>query len=137
VKSSHPGMLFPRENIHDEEEALSWWEGQFAAGCESLNAQVNAAALVRAMVESLRTIRRESGDAALKLSEAARESGYSRDHLGREIRAGRIPNAGRPSAPRIERRHLPHKSGTLPSAEPGNMLVRRQIALSVVTSDNE
>ena len=41
---------------------------------------------------------------------AARESGYSADHLGRLVRDGRIPNAGRPGAPRIARSHLPRKT---------------------------
>ena len=47
----------------------------------------------------------------LNLTEAARESGYSTDHLGRLVRDGKIPNAGRPGAPRIARRHLPRKTG--------------------------
>ena len=52
----------------------------------------------------------------LNLTEAARESGYSTDHLGRLVRDGKIPNAGRPGAPRIARRHLPRKTGaTTPS----------------------
>lgn len=45
----------------------------------------------------------------LSLSAAARESAYSRDHLARLIRDGKIPNAGRRSAPRIRRADLPRK----------------------------
>ena len=45
---------------------------------------------------------------------AARESGYSADHLGRLVRDGRIPNAGRPGAPRIARSHLPRKAPAEP-----------------------
>ena len=44
------------------------------------------------------------------LQEAAAVSGYTAGHLGRLVRDGRIPNAGRPSAPRIAHRHLPEKS---------------------------
>ena len=40
----------------------------------------------------------------------SRESGYSADHLGRLVRDGKIPNAGRPGAPRIARSHLPRKT---------------------------
>ena len=42
----------------------------------------------------------------------ARESGHSADHLGRLVRDGNIPNAGRSGAPRIARQHLPRKAGT-------------------------
>ncbi|WP_420449777.1 hypothetical protein [Candidatus Palauibacter sp.] len=52
----------------------------------------------------------ERDETTLSLVEAARESGYSRDHLGRLVRNGKIPNAGRPNAPRIARRHLPRKA---------------------------
>ena len=54
---------------------------------------------------------RERDETTLNLTEAARESGYSTDHLGRLVRDGKIPNAGRPGAPRIARRHLPRKTG--------------------------
>ena len=50
---------------------------------------------------------------ALTLGQAAAESGYSADHLSRLLRDGRIPNAGRPNAPRILRRDLPRKAGVL------------------------
>lgn len=46
---------------------------------------------------------------ALTLQAAAEESGYSSDHLGRLVREGKIPNAGRPNAPRIKRGDLPIK----------------------------
>ena len=51
----------------------------------------------------------ERDDTTYSLTEAARESGYSREHLGRLVRDGKIPNAGRPGAPRIARRDLPRK----------------------------
>ncbi len=53
-------------------------------------------------------------DEMLTLTEAARYSGYSREHLGRLVRDCKIPNAGRPNAPRIRLRHLPCKAGYLP-----------------------
>ncbi len=58
----------------------------------------------------LETTLRERDETTLSLTEAARESGYSADHLGRLVRDGRIPNAGRPGAPRIARSHLPRKT---------------------------
>ena len=50
----------------------------------------------------------------LSLTQAARESGYSSDHLGNLIRRGKIPNAGRRNAPRIRRSDLPIKASTAP-----------------------
>jgi hypothetical protein len=47
------------------------------------------------------------------LTEAARASGYSREHLGRLLKEGRIPNAGQPGAPKIRRSNLPTKSAKL------------------------
>ena len=52
----------------------------------------------------------ERDETTYSLVEAARESGYSADHLGRLVRDGRIPNAGRPGAPRIARVDLPRKA---------------------------
>ena len=46
----------------------------------------------------------------LTLKEAARATGYSAGHLGRLVRDGRIPNAGRPGAPRIAFEDLPRKA---------------------------
>ena len=52
----------------------------------------------------------ERDETTFSLVEAATESGYSADHLGRLVRDGRIPNAGRPGAPRIARGDLPRKA---------------------------
>ena len=46
-------------------------------------------------------------DQPLTLAEAALRSGYSRDHLARIIREGRVPNAGRRGSPRIRAADLP------------------------------
>ena len=56
----------------------------------------------------------ERDQTTFSLVEAARESGYSADHLGRLVRDGKIPNAGRPGAPRIARSHLPRKAHAPP-----------------------
>jgi hypothetical protein len=48
-------------------------------------------------------------DVTLNLQEAAAESGYSAEHLGRLVREAKLPNAGRPNAPRIRRCDLPRK----------------------------
>ena len=59
----------------------------------------------------------ERDETTYSLVEASRESGYSADHLGRLVRDGKIPNAGRPGAPRIARRHLPRKAAAPRLAE--------------------
>ncbi len=58
----------------------------------------------------------ERDETTFSLVEAARESGYSADHLGRLVRDGKIPNAGRPGAPRIALKDLPRKASA--PAEP-------------------
>ena len=80
---------------------------------------------------------RERDETTLSLVEAARESGYSREHLGRLVRDGKIPNAGRPNAPRIARIHLPRKA-TPPAPPPlavnppRRELSNRQIVQSII-----
>ena len=55
--------------------------------------------------------RQEWENTALNLQQAARESGYSADHLGRLVRSGEIANAGRENAPKVLRKHLPRRPG--------------------------
>ena len=73
-----------------------------------------AALVLDLCADDLETTIRERDETTLSLVEAARESGYSKDHLGRLVRDGKIPNAGRPNAPRIARIHLPRKAPTEP-----------------------
>ena len=54
----------------------------------------------------------------LSLVEAARVSGYTPEHLGLLVKQGKIPNAGRPGAPRIRRADLPTKSSAKPGRPP-------------------
>ncbi len=72
----------------------------------------------------------------LTLTEAAEESGFSADHLGRLVHDGKIPNAGRPGAPRISRRHLPRKTGAaksrLAAKPPLREISTAQIVQSVI-----
>jgi hypothetical protein len=51
----------------------------------------------------------EQAEERLTLAEASARSGYSQDHLARLIREGRLPNAGRPHAPRIRAADLPRR----------------------------
>jgi hypothetical protein len=63
----------------------------------------------------------------LTLGEAAKISGYSTDHLGRLVREGKIPNAGRPGSPRIAPGDVPVKPGMVALDSPESDLNRTQI----------
>lgn len=74
----------------------------------------------------------------LTAPQAAEESGYTAEHLAQLVRDGTIPNAGKPGAPRIRRRHLPRKPGRRPNggrASDQTTPSRMQVARSVVDSD--
>jgi len=73
----------------------------------------------------------------VSLVDAAAESGYSADHLGRLVRAGTIPTAGLPNAPRIRRCDLPSRPGhgiPIDTLDSDSVMLRSQMARSVVTS---
>ena len=83
---------------------------------KAADVRMNAAAEQAAYVweraaDRLEEVLRAHSLEPLTLAEAAIESGYSRDHLRRQIREGRIPNAGEPGAPLLLRCHLPRKPG--------------------------
>lgn len=79
--------------------------------------------------KELETALQDNEDDLLNLQEAARESGYSADHLGRLIREGKIPNAGRRNAPRIRRSDLPRRPETAVS-RPNDRPVRPSAGIS-------
>jgi hypothetical protein len=71
----------------------------------------------------------------LSLSRAAKESGYSADHLSRLVREGKIPNAGRRNKPLIRRRNLPQKPGRQEDASsPANGYVTDRLFRDIATS---
>ena len=103
----------PRITDYPSVEALpAAWRRQ-AKALRRYGSEPPAIALERCATE-LETTLVERDETTLSLVEAARESGYSADHLGRLVRDGRIPNAGRPGAPRIARVHLPRKASAPP-----------------------
>src|ERR1700676_2753873 len=67
------------------------------------------AAVLRAVADQLDHALRDEAEAVLTVAQAEAESGYSRHHLARELRAGRLRNVGRPYAPRIRRADIPRK----------------------------
>lgn len=72
-------------------------------------ALINGATLCEELLRDVRELLAEESERLLSLSEAAKASGYSADHLGRLVRSGTIPNAGRPNAPRLRYGDLPRK----------------------------
>ena len=96
-------------------------------------ADERAARLFRLHAVELEEAIREEEAEALTLQEASAESGFSADHLGRLLRDGKLPNAGRPHAPRIRRDRLPVKAGcAVANGEPGSHLSRTAIVRSVI-----
>ena len=89
--------------------------------------ELPAVALERCADELEDTLR-ERDETTFSLVEAARESGYTATHLGRLVRDGRIPNAGRPGAPRIARRDLPRKAQTPPEPPLAEEPRRRELS---------
>ena len=65
---------------------------------------------LEACAAELEAALRRKDRTVLTLKEAAMATGYSASHLGRLVRDGTIPNAGRRGAPRIALRHLPRKA---------------------------
>lgn len=68
--------------------------------------------------DELEAAMREQGNETLNLTEAARESGYSSDHLARLVKDGKIPNAGTKTRPRIRRANLPRKATMVGTSVP-------------------
>ena len=69
-------------------------------------------------------------DEVVTLVRAAEISGFSADHLGRQIREGKLANAGRKNAPRLRLSDLPLKAGLRPAPQ-SVQFDRRRIALAV------
>jgi hypothetical protein len=96
--------------------ALAWRER--AADLLRWAAAEGAAVAFERAADELETALRRQADELLTLDQGAAASGYSVEHLGRLIRDGKLPNAGRPSAPRIRRGDLPQKRQAVASAAP-------------------
>ena len=75
--------------------------------------------LVEAFLRDIEQLEAGEQDKILTLAEASEYSGYSTEHVGRLIRNGKIPNAGRPGAPRV-------RAGDLPRRSPPRRLAREE-----------
>jgi len=95
----------------NEQEFFARWEER-RDWLSQMGGAANAATLIDAMLTEVRTLLKSKDDEVLSLSQASIESGYSTDHLGRLIRNGTIPNAGRRGSPRLRRSDLPVRPGS-------------------------
>lgn len=78
-----------------------------------------SATALEACASELDAALRRRDETVLTLKEAAWVTGYSVGHIGRLVRDGMIPNAGKPGAPRIAFRDLPRKARGAGRSEPG------------------
>lgn len=92
------------------------WASRWQEGAD-FNARVDLITVCKAVLQDIDTLLAHQESEVLTLREAAGLSGYSREHLGRLTRNGKIPNAGRPGSPGIHRADLPIKPGHLPKDE--------------------
>lgn len=118
------------------EDFVTKWTAE-ANAMRKRGVMVNGAALLDEVLCDFEASTRDYWDQLLT-GEAGEESGYSADYLGRLVREGQIPNAGRPNAPKIRRSDLPRKASALRArASPIHCRTETpgQIARAVVTSD--
>lgn len=111
-------------------DLISAWSSE--AALFRRRGQEATAALLESVILDLEAAWREHWAEELSLSQASVESGYSVDHLGRQLLAGRIPNAGEKGQPRIRRADLPrrvaarHSGKYDPDADARNLLTLRK-----------
>lgn len=91
--------------------------------------------IVSRLADELSEALESDNNELLTLEQAATESGYSSEHLGRMVRTGKLANAGRSRSPRIRRAELPFKTSRLRADESSLNIAsgRAAIARSIVT----
>jgi hypothetical protein len=113
--------------------ALTERWAQHAVELRGYGHEATATTLERSRKELLDVIE-QAGNELLNLTQAAAASGYTADHIGRQVRAGRLKNHGRPKAPRVRRADLPKKVAS-PCANSDNVatvaVTAKGIALAV------
>jgi hypothetical protein len=96
-----------------DDDVIARWE-QRQRDWARHKAQVDGVSVCDEVLADLRAMAADPEQPPLTLTEAASLSGYTREHLGRLVRQGKIENAGGPNAPRIRLKDLPRKAGYLP-----------------------
>ena len=118
-----------------EEDVIARWQSR-RDEWHRFRTLVDGTALCDEVLQDLQAVVAADGNAELTLSEAAGLSGYSHEHLGRLVREGKIPNAGKPGAPRIRRADVPRQPASAlassrsrtydPSADARKLLSRQR-----------
>jgi hypothetical protein len=96
------------------------------------HAQESVAIAYERCAKRLEVLLSEHAGTLLTLKEASAIGGYSVDHLGRMLREGGLPNAGRTGAPRIRRVDVPTKPGYVAPGSATPQLGIEQIVRSVI-----
>ena len=107
------------------EELLARWRNS-AEDLEGFGASDQAQAVRRCAAELEESIRTAATE-VLTVSQAATETGYSKDYLRQQVASGNIPNAGQPGRPRILRQDLPAPK-PVPRAQGPQRLVDRVLS---------
>ena len=87
---------------------------------QRLRVSVDGVSLCDEVIADLERLRQEREEKKLTLSDAATLSGYSREHLARLIRSGKLANAGRKHSPRILAADLPTRPDAIAAAARGS-----------------
>ncbi len=99
------------------DEVLDRWRAR-QAEWTALGVSLSGEKIATEVLKDMESLLDAEGSEPLRLTEAARRTGYRADYIGRLIRDGKVPNAGRPKAPLVRLRDLPKKpAATLPARE--------------------
>jgi len=114
------------------DEILDRWRAR-QAEWTALDVSLSGERVAAEVLRDMEALLDGEGSEPIGLREAARRTGYTADHIGKLVRDGKIPNAGRPKAPLVRLRDLPKKRLRIRPMD--TMLDRKRIALAVATSD--
>jgi hypothetical protein len=105
-----------------------------AAMLRAHGAEASARSLENAANE-LQNVMDRAASEALTPRQAAAETGYNRESITRLVRTGRIPNVGRPNAPKVRRADLAALSGARgPRAKASNSPSLASIARDAIAT---
>lgn len=102
--SAHQPRRSGREQIFDWIENAQQTVRQFGVTA------VDPERFLTEVTARLREVFAADDDELLTLTEASARSGLSEEHLGRLVREGKVPNAGRKGRPRVRAGDLPRRA---------------------------
>jgi hypothetical protein len=103
------------------DELRAKWAAR-AAEFETLGAMVSASMLCRAILDDLELVPAGSEEAMLSIAQASAYSGYSRDHLARLVRQGKLRTLRQPGSRgryRFRQGDLPQKPSSMHPIDAG------------------